>query len=63
MEDYESDYRDPPSPVDPLLKAAVVAYHELATWTEDPNADENLWEAIDQLSAAINAKGVKGYNV
>ena len=49
--------------VDPLLKAAVVAYHELATWTEDPNADENLWEAIDQLSAAINAKGVKGYNV
>ena len=57
MEDYESDYRDPPSPVDPLLAAAEAAYHELSEWLDNPAADENTGRVIDQLAAAINNAG------
>ena len=57
MEDYESDYRDPPSPVDPLLAAATAAYHELAEWLDNPSADENTGRVLDQLAAAINNAG------
>jgi hypothetical protein len=57
MEDYESDYRDPPSPADPLLTAATAAYHELGDWLARPEADENTRRVLDQLAAAINNAG------
>ena len=57
MEDYESDYRDAPSPVDPLLAAATAAYQELAEWLDNPAADENTGRVLDQLAAAINNAG------
>ena len=57
MEDYESDYRDPPSPVDPLLAAAEAAYHELGEWLGHVDADENTGRVLDQLAAAINNAG------
>ena len=57
MEDYESDYRDPPSPVDPLLAAAEAAYHELGDWLGHVDADENTGRVLDQLAAAINGAG------
>jgi hypothetical protein len=57
MEDYESDYRDPPSPVDPLLAAAEAAYHELGDWLGHVDADENTGRVLDQLAAAINNAG------
>jgi hypothetical protein len=57
MEDFESDYRDPPSPVDPLLAAAEAAYDELNNWLASPAADENTRRVLDQLAAAINNAG------
>jgi len=60
MEDYESDYRDPPPQDDPLqglIKAAAFAYRVLGDWMDSPNADEETGEAVDQLHAAITAAG------
>ena len=40
-----------------LLEAATEAYHELAEWLDNPNADENTARVLDQLAAAINSSG------
>ena len=40
-----------------LLEAATAAYHELAEWIDNPNADENTGRVLDQLAAAINNAG------
>ena len=55
--DYLSGEGEEEPPEDPLLAAATAAYHELAEWLDNPNADENTGRVIDQLAAAINNAG------